>query len=81
MDKTEYKVLSDGRRLDVLLSEAAGLSRSRAAALMEEGLCVSEGKEIRILGRRWYAQGGEWDGCMFSVCSDSPVGSVRRIVF
>ena len=45
MTDKEYKVLSDGRRLDVLLSEATGLSRSRVAALMEEGLCVSAGKE------------------------------------
>ena len=41
MTDTEYKVLSDGRRLDVLLSEETGLSRSRVASLMEEGLCVS----------------------------------------
>ena len=46
-ESTEYKVLSDGRRLDVLLSEATGLSRSRVAALMEEGLCEAGGKEIR----------------------------------
>ena len=47
MTDTEYKVLSDGRRLDVLLSEETGLSRSRVAALMEEGLCVS-GALLRI---------------------------------
>ena len=40
----EYRVLSDGRRLDVLLSEETGLSRSRVASLMEDGLCVSGGK-------------------------------------
>ena len=51
----EYKVLSDGRRLDVLLSEATGLSRSRVAALMEEGLCVSGGKEIRKAGTKLQA--------------------------
>ena len=49
---TAYKVISDGRRVDVLLSEAAGLSRSRAASLMEEGLCVSGGKEIRKAGTK-----------------------------
>ncbi len=54
----EYKVLSDGRRLDVLLSEATGLSRSRVAALMEEGLCVSGGKEIRKAGTK-LAEGAE----------------------
>ena len=50
MTETEYKVLSDGRRLDVLLSEATGLSRSRVASLMEDGLCVSGGKECRKAG-------------------------------
>ena len=49
---TEYKAVSDGRRLDVLLSEATGLSRSRVAALMEEGLCVSGGKEVRKAGTK-----------------------------
>ena len=52
MTDTEYKVLSDGRRLDVLLSEATGLSRSRVASLMEEGLCFSAGKEIRKAGTK-----------------------------
>ena len=50
MTDTEYKILSDGRRLDVLLSEATGLSRSRVASLMEDGLCVSGGKECRKAG-------------------------------
>ena len=52
MTDTEYKVLSNGRRLDVLLSEATGLSRSRVASLMEDGLCVSGGKEIRKAGTK-----------------------------
>lgn len=52
MTDTEYKVFSDGRRLDVLLSEATGLSRSRVASLMEDGLCVSGGKEIRKAGTK-----------------------------
>ena len=52
MTDSEYKVLSDGRRLDVLLSEATGLSRSRVASLMEDGLCVSGGKEIRKAGTK-----------------------------
>ena len=50
MTDTEYKVSSDGRRRDVLLSEATGLSRSRVASLMEDGLCVSNGKECRKAG-------------------------------
>ena len=52
MTDTEYKVSSDGRRLDGLLSEAAGLSRSRVASLMEDGLCVSGGKECRKAGQK-----------------------------
>ena len=43
MEAKEIRVTSDGRRLDVQLSEAAGISRSRAAALMEEGCCLVEG--------------------------------------
>ena len=64
MTDTEYKAVSDGRRLDVLLSEATGLSRSRVAALMEEGLCEAGGKEIRIVsdGRRADVQLGEASG-------------------
>ena len=57
-DDMEYRVLSDGRRLDVLLSEQTGLSRSRVAVLMEEGLCVSGGKEIRKAGTK-VAEGAE----------------------
>ena len=48
----EYRVVSDGRRADVVLSEATGLSRSRVAALMDEGLCASGGKEIRKAGTK-----------------------------
>ena len=52
MDDTEHRVISDGRRLDVLLSEETGLSRSRVSALMEEGLCETGGKEIRKAGAK-----------------------------
>ena len=48
----EYRVLSDGRRLDVLLSEETGLSRSRVASLMEDGLCVSGGKACTKAGTK-----------------------------
>ena len=48
----EYRVASDGRRLDVLLSEATGLSRSRVASLMEDGLCVSGGKACTKAGTK-----------------------------
>ena len=52
MTDMEYKVLSDGRRLDVLLSEETGLSRSRVASLMEDGLCVSGGKAYTKAGTK-----------------------------
>ena len=52
MDETEYRVISDGRRADVLLSGETGLSRSRVAALMEDGLCEAGGKEIRKAGSK-----------------------------
>ena len=52
MADTEYRVISDGRRLDVLLSEETGLSRSRVAALMEDSLCEACGKAIRKAGTR-----------------------------
>ena len=44
--------LTDGRRLDVLLSEASGLSRSRVAALMAEGCCAVDGAECVKAGEK-----------------------------
>jgi len=52
MEDKVYRVLSDGRRLDVQLSEAAGISRSRAAALMEEGCCLLAGEPCRKAGTK-----------------------------
>ena len=60
--------------------KATGLGMSLEPRSFEV-LPFTEGKEIRILDRQWYAQGGEWEGCMFSVCSDSPIGQVRRMIF
>lgn len=60
--------------------KATGLGMSLEPRSFEV-LPFAEGKEIRIRGRQWYAQGGEWDNCMFSVCSDSPVGEVRWMIF
>ena len=37
------RAVGDGRRADVLLSEASGLSRSRVAALIAEGRCRMDG--------------------------------------
>ena len=50
MDK--YVAICDGRRLDVLLSEGTGLSRSRVASLMAEGYCQVAGRECRKAGER-----------------------------
>ena len=44
------------------------------------GKIFLEGKEIRIRGRQWYAQGGEWDNCMFSVCTEEPAEGIRWIL-
>jgi len=45
-------VVSDGRRPDVQLSEAAGLSRSRVAQLMEEGYCLAGEVPCRKAGEK-----------------------------
>ena len=52
MSETSYQAVGDGRRADVILSEAAGLSRSRVAALMEEGRCLLGGKVCRKAGTK-----------------------------
>lgn len=43
MTEKRIETAADGRRLDVLLAEKSGLSRSRVAALMAEGRCQVEG--------------------------------------
>lgn len=45
-----WEVTADGRRLDVLLAEETGLTRSRVASLMEEGMCTVAGKPERKAG-------------------------------
>lgn len=52
MDIQTFELLGDGRRLDVLLAEATGLTRSRVAALMEEGLCTLEGRPEKKAGTK-----------------------------
>ena len=52
MEEKVFQLESDGRRLDVQLSEAAGISRSRAAALMEEGYCLLAGTPCRKAGTK-----------------------------
>ena len=48
----EYSFSGDGRRADVLLSEKTGLTRSRAAALMEQGCCLMDGKACLKAGTK-----------------------------
>ena len=52
MEEKVIQLITDGRRLDVQLSEAAEISRSRAAALMEEGLCLLAGEPCRKAGTK-----------------------------
>lgn len=50
--ETRYECLTDGRRLDVLLAEATGLTRSRVAGLMADGCCTVAGQAERKAGAR-----------------------------
>ncbi len=43
-EDTLYHLTADGRRLDVFLAEATGLTRSRVAALMSDGCCTVDGR-------------------------------------
>ena len=52
MEDREIRVQGDGRRLDVQLSDASGLSRSRVAALMEAGYCLADGETCRKAGTK-----------------------------
>lgn len=47
-----FQGVSDGRRLDVQLAEISGLSRSRVAALMEDGCLTVDGKTVTKAGTR-----------------------------
>ena len=44
METQRIECLADGRRLDVLLAEASGLTRSRVASLMAEGQVTVDGR-------------------------------------
>jgi len=52
MEEQVLHLVSDGRRLDVMLGEAAGISRSRAASLMEEGFCLLAGEPCLKAGTK-----------------------------
>lgn len=47
-----YEAAGDGRRLDVLLAEVTGLTRSRVATLMEEGLCTLDARPEKKAGTK-----------------------------
>ena len=52
MEEKVFRLVSDGRRLDVQLSEETGISRSRAASLMEDGCCLLAGEPCRKAGTK-----------------------------
>ena len=52
MEEKVFRLVSDGRRLDVQLSGETGISRSRAAALMEAGYCLLAGAPCRKAGTK-----------------------------
>lgn len=52
MEAQRIEAAGDGRRLDVLLSEISGLTRSRIATLMEEGNVTVDGKAVTKAGQK-----------------------------
>ena len=44
MDEQLYRLTADGQRLDTFLAGETGLTRSRVARLMEQGLCLVDSK-------------------------------------
>ena len=52
MEEKVFRLVSDGRRLDVQLSGETGISRSRVSALMEEGCCLLAGEPCRKAGTK-----------------------------
>ena len=51
-EEMEYRATGDGRRVDVLMSEVTGLSRSRVASLMASGRCLIAGKPCLKAGTK-----------------------------
>ena len=50
--QTKFECMGVGRRIDVVLAEVSGLTRSRVATLMEEGLCTVDGRIERKAGAK-----------------------------
>ena len=55
--------------------KAAGLGMSLVPRSFE-ALPFTRGQSVQAAGSAWYASGGTWDSCRFSVCADEPVGRV-----
>ena len=52
LEDTLHTCTGDGRRIDVLLAEATGMTRSRIANLMDDGHCTVDGKQERKAGTK-----------------------------
>lgn len=52
MELQRYEAAGDGQRLDVLLAGVTGLTRSRVASLMEQGLCTLDGRPEKKAGTK-----------------------------
>jgi len=52
MEEKIYELTGDGRRIDVLISESAGLTRSRVASLISDGFCLVDGKKCLKAGAK-----------------------------
>lgn len=52
LTEMRHECAADGRRLDVLLAEVTGLTRSRIAALMEGGHCTVDGRPEKKAGAK-----------------------------
>ena len=55
--------------------KAAGLGMNLVPRTFEV-LPFVRGQSVQAAGGTWYAFGGTWDNCRFSVCADEPVGRV-----
>lgn len=55
--------------------KAAGLGMNLVPRTFEV-LPFVRGQSVQAAGGTWYASGGTWDNCRFSVCADEPVGRV-----
>ena len=55
--------------------KAAGLGMNLVPRTFEV-LPFVRGQSVQAAGGTWYAFGGTWGNCRFSVCADEPVGRV-----